>query len=92
MKHLTVDEMIDFVSLTELNADALMLSAAVNGHIRQCEACLKRVQAFQTVHDEFRRMNYSGDFKKMITARLQTAKRLNVASAEPSASDELEGY
>ena len=73
MKHLTVDEMMDFVSLTELNADAIMLSAAVNGHIRKCDQCLKRVQAFQMVHDEFSSLRNNGDFRKYLKSRLSKA-------------------
>lgn len=92
MKHLTVDEMIDFVSLTELNADALMLSATVNGHIRQCEQCLNHVRAFQMIHDEFSRIKRSGDFKEFLKAKVQQAPRLNVAGPEPSACDEIEGH
>ena len=92
MKHLTVDEMTRFVSLTELNADALMLSATVNGHIRKCEKCLKRVQAFQAVYDEFVRIKGSGEFKKYICSKIQTAQLPNVASAEPTALEELDGY
>lgn len=35
MEHLTVDEIIEFVSLTELNNEAINLFASVNGHIRK---------------------------------------------------------
>lgn len=92
MKHLSVDEMIDFVSLTDLSENALMLSAAVTGHIRQCEKCLKRVQAFQLIHDEFIRMKASGDFKTYIHTKAETGRRLAAACAEPASQDELEGY
>lgn len=63
MKHLTVDEMIDFVSLTQLDSSTLMLAATVNEHIRTCQQCLKRVQAFQLIHDEFTKIVTCGDFK-----------------------------
>ena len=92
MKHLTVDEIIKFISLTELNAEALMLSAAVNEHIRDCDKCLKRVQAFQMIYDEFARIQGSGDFKQFMESKVQTGKRLLAADAEPTAQDELDGY
>lgn len=83
MKHLTVDEMMEFVSLTELNADAIMLSAAVNGHIRKCDKCLKCVQAFQLIHDEFSNLRNNGDFRTYLK------NRLSQTTAEQS---ELENY
>ena len=92
MKHLTVDEMIRFVSLTELNAEAKMLSAAVNGHIRRCGKCLKYVQAFQTIHDEFVQLNGSGDFKKHVCGKFEELKQLNVAGSEPDDAGEIDGY
>lgn len=66
MNHLTVDEILDFISLSELNAEAIKLSATVNEHIRECEKCLKLVRSFQLIHEEFLRLNRNGDFKKNI--------------------------
>ena len=57
MEHLTVDEIIDFISLTELNNEAIVLSSAVNGHIRKCKDCLKLVKSFQIIYDEFSARN-----------------------------------
>lgn len=51
MNHLTVEEIIAFVSATELNDSFLKLAGKVNGHIAQCDECLKKVKAFQTVYD-----------------------------------------
>jgi hypothetical protein len=66
MKHLTVDDMIRFVSLTELNDEAMELSASVNGHIRRCGECLERVRAFQMIYDEFTALSGNGDFRKRL--------------------------
>lgn len=63
MNHLTVEDIINFVSLTELNSEALELCATVNSHIRKCEKCLKLVRAFQTIYDEFSRLQIGVDFK-----------------------------
>ncbi len=46
-----MEEIIDYVSMTTLDAASLRLATAVNTHIGQCETCLKTVQAFQTVYD-----------------------------------------
>ncbi len=67
MKHLNVDDIINFVSLTELNEEALELSAAVNSHIRNCQKCLETVRAFQLIYDEFCSLNSDMDFRKYIS-------------------------
>lgn len=64
MEHLTVDEIIEFVSLTEFNSKSLSLSATVNGHIRKCGKCLELVRAFQLIYDEFSRLNTRMSFRE----------------------------
>ena len=51
MKHLTVEELIDFVSARQLDADYLSLAARVTEHVRRCDSCLGRLNAFQLVSD-----------------------------------------
>lgn len=63
MKHLTVDEMIDFVSINNLNDGSLNLASAVNAHILRCEVCRRKVEAFQMVYDELVRMGKQKDFR-----------------------------
>jgi anti-sigma factor RsiW len=52
MKHVTVDEMIGFVSMDTLDADSLALASKVNTHIRSCPHCRGTVRAFQAICDE----------------------------------------
>ena len=49
MKHLTIDEMIAFVSISELNTASLELASKVNTHIIECDLCRNKVRAFQEV-------------------------------------------
>lgn len=51
MKHLTIDEIIDFVTIDSLSKENLELAAAVNGHILVCDHCREKVKAFQAVSD-----------------------------------------
>ena len=67
MKHLTVDQIIDFVSITKLDNESIELFATVNGHIRQCEKCLELVRAFQNIYDEFCRLNTTDGFKDFVS-------------------------
>lgn len=93
MKHLTVDEILNFVSLTELNSESIELSATVNGHIRKCEKCLKLVRAFQMIYDEFAKLNAGGGFKEFITENLSEIKNANKQSVEvANALEEIDGF
>lgn len=69
MNHLKVNEIIEFVSLNELNAETVEFCAYVNGHVRKCEECRQLVDAFQTVYDEFCRIGNSKNFEEYINAR-----------------------
>lgn len=82
MKHLTVDEIIDFVSMTELNNEAIQLSGAVNGHVRKCEKCLNLVRAFQMIYDEFSERNMRGHFKTYAAESIARAKIENNQTIE----------
>lgn len=66
MNHLTFEEIIAFVSFTEINQETIALSAAVNGHIRTCDKCLRLVRAFQLIYDEFTALNTDVDFIKYV--------------------------
>lgn len=92
MKHLTVDEIIEFVSLNELNNDAVKLIGLVNEHIRECEKCRRLVRAFQMVYDEFSRVGSDSDFKKTVLDVITNdASEIEKAVTE-SAFEEFDGY
>lgn len=52
MNHLTLDEIIDFVSLTEINEESMQLIGKVNTHLAQCRECRELVRSYQLVYDE----------------------------------------
>ena len=49
MKHLTFEEMADFVSLRSLDRSSVELIQRVNGHVCRCSECRKKLRAMQTV-------------------------------------------
>ena len=51
MNHLTLDEIIDFVSLIELNKESMQLISTVNSHIAECDECRELVRSYQLVYD-----------------------------------------
>ena len=55
MDHLTLDDIIEFVSLVEINDESKKLISQVNTHIARCAQCRALVRSFQMVHDELRR-------------------------------------
>ena len=70
MKHLTVDEMIDFVSFNKLDSESLALASKVNAHIFKCEICRKKVEAFQIIYDELVKMGRKEEFRSVINIKL----------------------
>lgn len=56
MKHLTANEIIDFISMTNLDEKSLKNASVVTSHITECETCLRKVNAFQVIFDEFERL------------------------------------
>ncbi len=61
MKHVTVDEMIAFVSMDTMDEASLELASKVTTHIRSCTRCKGTLRAFQLICDEMTAMgNRSG--------------------------------
>ena len=65
MKHLEIHEMIEFVSFEEINEETMKLVQYVNGHIRSCETCRKKIQAYQNIYDEMKRSLDEQEFYEM---------------------------
>ena len=65
MNHLPVDQVIEFVSIEELNEETIGLAVSVNAHICKCGKCLKTVKAFQNLHNAFEKLQF-GDFASYV--------------------------
>ncbi|MGN0114784.1 MAG: hypothetical protein ACI396_05615 [Acutalibacteraceae bacterium] len=66
MKHLTVEEIMDFVSFDKLDEKTVSLAKKVNSHIMNCAECRKKVAAFQEVYDEMLRIGKNARRENMI--------------------------
>ena len=66
MNHLTTTEIIDFVSISKMDAVSMKLASRVNGHILKCDECLKLVESFHEVYDELQRMGRSSEFEQIM--------------------------
>lgn len=53
MNHLSIDEVIEFVSFNKMTKENLELAARVNAHICRCEKCLELVNKYQAIYDEY---------------------------------------
>ena len=61
MDHLKMDDIIEFVSLVELNDESKKLIAEVNTHIARCAECRALVRSFQAVYDGLHRDAVAAD-------------------------------
>ena len=55
MEHLSIDEIIQYVTVTKGNRETLELMSKVNGHIRGCSVCKEKVNAYEMVNDEIKK-------------------------------------
>jgi len=82
MKHLTDNEIIDFVSMSNLDEQSLKNASIVTSHITSCEECLRKVRAFQVVFDEFTdlglKVGSKQELYKVIESRVK--KKTNLSS------------
>ena len=85
MKHLTTDEIIDFVSMNQINSETLKLASTVNTHIGKCEKCLRKVRAFQLVYDEFVKIGKENYFD----SAMRSIEKKNLMSTSPSEIDDI---
>ncbi|MCQ2467712.1 MAG: hypothetical protein MJ166_09365 [Clostridia bacterium] len=70
MAHLTDEQILDFISIKDTNAESLKMIGEVNKHIFQCQDCLTRVKAYQVLDDVFADI--------AISKSLETGKDLEV--------------
>ena len=73
MKHLAVNEIIKYVSLTILNQEAISIASAVTGHICGCNKCMTLVRQFQMLYDAYSDRNIHNsdrDFEEYIEKKL----------------------
>lgn len=52
MEHLTIEDIIQFVTISVIDENSFRLASRVNTHILQCDQCRKKVSAFQTIYDK----------------------------------------
>ena len=88
MTHLTVEEIIEFVSIDKLSEETIALSTKVNEHIRSCPTCLEKVSSFQMVYDELCRIGSVSDVKQSIYRWRQSDWEL----LENQVQKDFEGY
>lgn len=69
MKHLTFDEIVDFVSFERLDDNSLNLASVVNGHICECQECFDIVKSLQLIYEEFETLGKAKDFVKYAAER-----------------------
>ena len=69
MEHLSMEQIIEFVTAEELNEEFLRLASKVNGHIQQCAECFDAVDALQRLHDEYEDGLFEGSFAEFLKGK-----------------------
>lgn len=92
MNHLEIDDIISFVSLTEINDEAIKLLDYVNGHIRKCGSCLNLVRAFQMIYDEFSNLDTEKTFREYVLRLLVEQSEKEYFAKTQDVDDELDKY
>lgn len=80
MMHLTIDEIIEFVSIGKITDDTILTIQNVNSHIAKCDECREKVEAFTAVYDEF--VSLFGCEKDLIFTPTEIQKLMNMDSKE----------
>ncbi|MBQ9945522.1 MAG: hypothetical protein IJO68_03255 [Clostridia bacterium] len=78
-EHLTIDEILDFVTMDNIDENTLSLIARVNSHILVCKECFELVNAIQLIQEEFERLQTSSDFRSFVSERYSNGR---VSSSE----------
>ncbi len=52
-EHLTIDEILEFISFQKITPDTMKLVSRVNDHILECRICFEKVSALQLMQDKF---------------------------------------
>lgn len=60
-KHLTFNEIMDFISVKKLNAETEEIINRVNLHIIHCEECRNLVRSFQKMKNDFAQLTKKTD-------------------------------
>lgn len=91
MTHLTVEEMINFVSFDKISNETTALASKVNSHICSCGECFEKVAAFQDVYDELCRIGTVNNARKCIYAIVDDAEleRLNACELAEALKNEV---
>lgn len=73
MTHLSIEEIIKYVTATKVDNETLDLLSKVNVHIRTCPSCREKLESYERVNDEFKKtglqdgfnLNQSDDLNKI---------------------------
>lgn len=62
MEHLSVEEIIKYVTANKVDSETLDLLSKVNGHIRICPACREKVGAYECVNEAIEKEVFENSF------------------------------
>lgn len=63
LEHLSIEEIIKYITLNKVDRESLDLLSKVNGHIRNCPSCKEKVISYETLNDEIRKKILENGFE-----------------------------
>ncbi len=78
MEHLSIEEIIKYVTADKVDNETLNLLSKVNGHIRNCQLCREKVESYECINDEFKKGNFENSFDlNQINDLIKRRKNIN---------------
>lgn len=62
MEHLSVEEIIKYVTANKVDSETLNLLSKVNGHIRNCPTCREKISAYECINEELKKEVFENGF------------------------------
>lgn len=62
MEHLSIEEIIKYVTVNNVDKETLDLLSKVNGHIRSCSSCKEKVDSYESINDELKKVTNENGF------------------------------
>ena len=62
LEHLSLEEILKYVTANKLDSETLDLFSKVNGHIRKCSSYKEKINSFETINEELKKIVLTNDF------------------------------
>lgn len=61
LEHLSIEEIIEYVTANKVSKETLDLMSRVNGHIRICSSCREKIESYERINEKLIKESLIGD-------------------------------